>query len=391
MKKLLGLLLVLAMLVSCAPTKVLETIPEAPVVETGTAGDAFQNTSAPTEVKFGFIGPLTGDISSLGVPIKDAVTMAVDEVNANNVIPGKTLTMLYEDDACEPAKTTTSIHKLADIDKVAAVVGPACSGSVLAAAPIAEGAKLLFISYAATNPTVKTAGDYIFRNVPSDAGQGVAGAGLVQKLGAKKVAIIYRNNDWGVGLKDVFSTEATKLGRELVATESYDPDSKDFKTQVSKIKDAKPDAIYMLSFPAEATILLKQIDEAGLKVQIIGADGSKDDAVVGGAGKAAEGFIVTLPAVPKTPELDAFNEKFKAKYGKEYSAYTAEGYDAVNILAKACAATDCTSTAMKDHLYSMGEYKGASGTYSFDKDGEVQKSYDYWQVQNGTWVAYTQE
>ena len=374
MKKILSILLVLAVLIACAPVQ-----PEPTATE----------TTKLTEVKFGWVGPLTGDLSTLGTPIKDAVALAEEEINVNNVIPGKKITILYEDDACDPVKSTNAVHKLIDTDKVTALIGPACSGTVLAAAPIVEESKVLLFSYSATNPTIKDSGEYIFRNVPSDSGQGVAGADIVQKLGAKKAAVIYRQTDWGVGLKDVFSTQAAKNGIEIVAVEAYNSDEKDFKVQISKVKEAKPDAIYMLAFPAEAVVLLKQIREAGLTVQIIAADGSKDNTIISGAGTAAEGMIVTLPAVEKSAELDKFAAAFKAKTGKENSAYTPEAYDAVYILAKACANTDCTSTAMKDFLYSMGEYKGASGTYSFDKDGEVQKSYDFFQVKDDKFVPYT--
>ena len=158
------------------------------------------------------------------------------------------------------------------------------------------------------------------------------------------------------------------------------------KTQLLKIKDAKPDALYMLAFPADATIVLKQAREVGFTGQIVGADGSKDDAVITGAGAAAEGFIVSAVGVPETPELNVFNTAFKAKFGKDWQPYTPEAYDATMILAKACAATDCTSPAMKDYLYNMGEYKGASGTYTFDSDGEVKKPYDMYAVKDGKWI-----
>ncbi len=339
-------------------------------------------------VTFGWLGALTGSAATIGVPIKDAVELAVEEVNANNIIPGKKLSMIYEDDACDPKKSTTSTQKLVDVDKVTAIIGGLCSGTVLADAPIVEDGKVLLMSYSATNPKIKDAGDYIFRNVPSDNGQGAAAAALMNARGFKKVAIIHIQNDYAVGLTDVFKAEAKKLGFEIVASETYDPADTDFKTQLSKISAKSPDALYMVSHPADAAIVLKQAAELGLKIPIVGSDSSKDDAVITGAGAAAEGLIVTLPGVPKSPELEKFASSYKAKYGKEFSVYTPEAYDVVYILAKACAATDCTSTAMKDYLYKMGPYTGASGAYEFDKDGEVQKQYDYFTVKDAKWEKY---
>ncbi len=346
-----------------------------------------QVTPAQTkEVLFGFIGPLTGNIASIGAPTKDAVELAVQEINSANLIPGKTLKIIYEDDACDPKKSTNAMQKLVGVDKVSAVIGPFCSGPVLAAAPIAEENKVLIMSYSATNPKIRESGDYIFRNVPSDANQGVAGANIVKKRGAQKVAIIHIQNDWASALVDVFKAEASRLGMEVVAIEEYAPDDADFKTQLAKIKEAKPDALYMLSHPADAVLVLKQASEAGLKMPIVGADASKDDTIIAGAGADAEGLTVTLPAVANSSEFEKFAAAYKAKTGKENIAYAPEAYDVVYILAKACAATDCTSTAMKDYLYAMGSYTGASGTYEFDENGEVEKSYDYFQVKNGKFV-----
>ncbi len=378
-KTLLGILsLLFVFLVACAPAQEMKAEPK---VEE-------KKAVAPAEVTFGWIGALTGGAATIGEPIRNAVVLAVEEINANNVIPGKKLNIIYEDDACDAKNSATAVQKLSNVDKVTAIIGPMCSGATLADAPIIEEAKMLTVSYSATNPSIKDAGDYLFRNVPSDNGQGVQAAALINKLGSKKIAIIHIQNDWGVGLLKVFKSEAEKLGLKIVATETYSPDATDFKTQLAKIKAAKPETLYMLSHPTDAGIVLKQASEAGLKIQIIGADGSKDDAVISAAGAAAEGFIVTLPGVPKSSELDKFATAYKAKYGKEFSAYTPEAYDVAYILAKACAATDCTSTAMKDYLYKMGPYTGASGTYEFDQNGEVDKPYDYFTVKDGKWEAY---
>lgn len=343
------------------------------------------------EVKIGFLGAMTGGAASIGIPTTEAARLAEEQINARNLIPGKKLKVVYEDDQCDPRSSSSATQKLITQDKVVAVLGSLCSSASLADAPITEQSKILQLSFGSTNPTLKTAGDYFFRNVPSDANQGVEGAKLLKQLGAHKVAVTYINNDWGVGLKDVFTTAAGEQGMDVVATETYEPSATDFRAQLTKIKAANPDMVYMLAYPADAGLVLKQMLELGITVQVVGADATKDDSVIATAGNAADGLIVTLPGVPKSPELTAFADAYKAKYTKEYSAYTPEAYDAVMIVAKACAATDCTSTAMKDYLYSMGPYKGASGTYEFDADGEVSKTYDYFEVADGKFGPYNAE
>ncbi|MBI4150227.1 ABC transporter substrate-binding protein [Candidatus Woesearchaeota archaeon] len=343
------------------------------------------------QAKVGFLGAMTGGAASIGVPTTEAARLAEEQINAQNLIPGKKLKIVYEDDQCDAKSSSNAVQKLITQDKAVAIVGSLCSGATLADAPISEQNKVLQLSYGSTNPSIKDAGDYIFRNVPSDANQGVEAAKLLKQLGAQKVAVTYINNDWGAGLKEVFVAAAAEQGMEVVAEETYEPSATDFRAQLTKVKAASPDMVYMLAYPADTGLVLKQLRELGLTLQVVGADASKDDAIIATAGQAAEGLIVTLPGVPASPELEAFATAYKAKYGKEYSAYTPEAYDAVMIVAKACAATDCTSTAMKNYLYTMGPYKGASGTYEFDENGEVEKSYDYFTVEGGKFVPYTSE
>ena len=349
------------------------------------AGCTFQKRSEvkATSYKLGFMGPQTGDAASIGIPNRETAELALEEFNANS---GTKIEIVYEDDRCEGKTATTVVQKLIDQDKVPAIIGALCSGAMLAATPIAEPAQVVMLSYGATNPNIKDAGNYIFRVVPSDAGQGKKGAALVNEWGAKKVAVLFINNDWGVGLRDVFTSEAEKLGLDVVASEALEPNSNDARTQLTKIKDKNPDALYIPLYPAETPIVLKQAKELGFSVKLLGADASKDDTVLTNAGDAAEGFTVTLPAVPESPELAALNEKFKAKYGKDSSAYNPEAWDATTILLNACAKTDCTGPAIKDYLNQMGEYKGASGTYEFDEFGEVEKSYDLFVVKDGKFM-----
>ncbi|MDO8642615.1 MAG: ABC transporter substrate-binding protein [Candidatus Woesearchaeota archaeon] len=332
--------------------------------------------------KLGFMGPQTGDAASIGVPNRETAELALEEFNANS---DKKIDIVFEDDRCEGKTATTVAQKLIDQDKVSAIIGTLCSSALLATAPIAEPAQVVMLSYGATSPKIKDAGDYVFRVVPSDAGQGKKAAALVKGSGAKKVGVLFRNDDWGVGISGVFVNEAKKLGLD-VTVESLEPGSNDVRTQLTKIKEFNPDAIYMPLFPAEAPIVLKQIKELGITATLVGADASKDDTVLTNAGDAAEGFTVTLPAVPESAELTALNEKFKAKYNKDSSAYNPETWDATMILLNACAKTDCTGSAIKDYLNQMGEYNGVSGTFEFDEFGEVEKSYDLFVVKDGKFV-----
>ena len=342
------------------------------------------------EIKIGFIGPLTGDVAVVGEPVKDAVVLAVEEINAAGGIDGKQVRVIYEDGTCNGKTATTAAQKLISVDKVQFIIGGLCSAETLAIAPIAEAANVVLMSPASTAPKIKDAGEYIYRVVPSDAGQGAEAALYLAGKGYRDIAILNVNDEWGVGLTGAFKKTAETGNLRIVAEETFEPRATDMRTQLTKIKEKNPDAIYMPAFPAEAAVILKQAKELGITAYIMGTDASKDDSVIEGAGISAEGFVVLLPGVPDSPEVKSFNENFEAKYDKSPSAYTPEAYDVFTIAKMAFENTDGTGPQLKAYLDEMGEFKGASGTYEFDQDGEVSKTYDFFIVKNGKFVPLGQ-
>ncbi|MBT4697263.1 ABC transporter substrate-binding protein, partial [Candidatus Woesearchaeota archaeon] len=229
-------------------------------------------------IKIGYIGPLTGDAASLAVSSVRSIMMVEKEINSQGGINGRELQVIYEDGKCNGKDASLAAQKLININKVGfLIVG--CSPEVLSIAPITEAAKVVMISPMATNPKIKEAGDYTFRVVPSDAGQGKIGAKLMLAADLSNVAVIYPNMDWGVGLKDVFVEEFEKSGK-VVAAETFEMETKDVKTQLLKIKETKPDGIYMLAFAKQAGIILQQMNEIGLDIPVYAADASKDDTIL---------------------------------------------------------------------------------------------------------------
>jgi len=172
-------------------------------------------------IKIGIIGPLTGNAGEYGQNIKNALGMALEEINKTGGVKGRKLQLIYEDSACEPAKGVTAIQKLINVDEISIVIDMACSSVALAEAPIAETSKVLLMLSTASNYKIKDAGEYIFRVFPSDAFQGKELAEFIISSNYKKVAVIYINNDYGFGLQKVFSEEFKQLGGKIVAIESH--------------------------------------------------------------------------------------------------------------------------------------------------------------------------
>ena len=330
-------------------------------------GGAPKDTSP---IKVGFIGPLTGDVGNIGKNAQAAVGIAVEEINAKGGVLGRTLEVIYEDGQCGGTGAANAASKLINTDKVVAILGGACSGETLAAAPIAEAAKVPELSYCSTAPAVTTAGDFIFRDVPSDNFQATFGANYFAGKSKAKIALLYVKNDWGSGLRDALKSALATTGGTLVAEESFDPKSKDLRSQLIKIKAATPDAVYFVSYTDAAITGLKQAKELGITAQFLGADAWDDTKIWSSLGSVGEGAMYTLVGTNSSAE---FKQKMEAKIGAPDLIYCSNyAYDGLKILAQAIEKAGVTTgEEVKNALYKTNYTGGvSSATIKFDKNGD---------------------
>lgn len=375
MKKNLILAVLLALIVllsSCGPKQETTTEPiegEIQVEET---------------YKIGVLFPTTGDVAVYGIPMLKAVELAAEQSDLNiEIIP--------EDSRCEPQTAATAMQKLATVDTVIAVVGGLCSSETLAAAPIAEENHIVMVSPSSTNKDIATAGDYIFRVIVSDSFQGKVGALLAKEKGYTKAAVLYINNDYGAGLNEVFTEEFEAVGGDVISNEAFEQSSTDFRTLLTKVEEKDPDMLYVVGLPVECGNLLKQKAELGMDVAVIAAEGCKDASVLEVAGSGAEGILVTVPKQNTDEKYQEFAAAYLAAYGTDptENLYTSESFDALNVILWAIKNSDGTKEGIKDALYKVQDYAGASGTISFDSLGEVEKPYTSFTVVNGEFVENT--
>jgi len=351
--------------------------------DAGTDGDT---------IKIGFIGPLTGEAGNLGENAKMAVEIAVAEINEAGGINGRDLEVIYEDGQCLGKEASSAANKLINVDKVSAILGGACSGETLAFAPVAEEAKITTLSYCSSAPSVTDAGDYIFRNYPSDLFQGsFAAEYATNDLNAKKIGVLYVNGDWGQGIKDVFVNKFQELGGEIILEEGYDQQSRDLRTQLTKIKSVNPDVVYFLGYTEASIPGLKQVSELGINVPLLGGDAWADPKIFEEAGEAAEGIRFVVPFAPLN---DDFIAKMKEKVGSdEIGLCSPSAYDGIKILAQVMEKVGDDSTAIKDELYKTTYVGGVSGdSISFDENGDLKSaSYVVKVVKDGVAVTEGEE
>lgn len=326
-------------------------------------------------IKIGFIGPLTGDGATYGMDEKNAITLAVEEINNADGIKGRKLEIIYEDGKCSGKDAATAAQKLINVDKVKIILGGACSGETLSAAPITEQNKVILFSTLSTSPDITKAGDYIFRNSPSDldVAKGYAQF-IVNKAGYKNIAIISENTDYAGSVRKVFNEEINQLNGKIVADEVFKQGERDFRTNITRIKSSNPEAIFINpQSGVTGGLALKQIRDLGVKAPIFSVFvfGGKD--ALEAAGSAAEGLIYFDVVGLATGKGKSFADKFIARFGKiggnDYD--TGARYDSVFIIANALKKCSENTECIKNYLYDMDWYDGTIGKYKFDANGDV--------------------
>lgn len=348
-------------------------------------GWSVYQTSSPNlneVVKIGVMMPLTGDVATYGQSVKTAVEYAASQAGLEQV------EIIFEDSKCEGKDAANAINKLINIDQVSVVIGELCSGATLAAAPIAEQNQVVLISPASTSPDLTDAGDYIFRTIPSDALQGAFAADLVNAQDARRLAIIYSNDDYGQGFEAVLRQKFSELGGTVVASEAVERGSTDARTQLTKIRAASPDAVYIISNSTAATVaILKQMKEVGIvNIPVLGSEGLRSPDIIEGAGVAAEGLIVSSVSSGTSEFISGYQEV----YGSEPGPFAAQAYDAFMIIANAIKSGAATGTEIKDAISGI-TYEGASGTITFDTNGDVTGGYDVVIVNDGQFKAVSNQ
>lgn len=324
-------------------------------------------------IRIGYVGPLTGDAASYGSDTLNGARIAVDAMNAKGGVNGKKVELIAEDGRCNGADAVNATQKLITIDHVVAIIGGQCSSETLAIAPVAEAAKVILISPVSSNPTITGAGDYVFRVTPSDTLKGKAIGTFVKTAGFTKVAMITESTDYCQGFRDAVQSNLPS-GVTLVFNEVVDAGAKDFRTHMTKLKDLDFDVL-IANGQSETTIaeIAKQMRELGMEQQLIGAEGADSIRLGEIAREAVEGMkVLSLPALDESvPAAKSFGSIFRQRYDEpKQSLYAAAlAYDAANVMMEGLKSG--VAEQLKDALYALEDYAGLSGTFHFDKNGDV--------------------
>ena len=324
----------------------------------------------------GVMESITGPGETYGNVAVQAKQMAVDEINAAGGINGRELKLVVEDSKCAAQDAITAYNKLTDVDGVKIILGTSCSGAMLGAAPLAEADGVVLFSGLATNPDIANAGDYIFRTSMSDQQVGVDTGNVMWADGARTVATITEATDYAEGVRRTSVAQFEKLGGSVVAEERYASDITDFRSQLTKLTGANPDALHIAS-QSEFTggTIIKQVRELGYDGPIYSEIVPVGATALEIAGDAATGVKAILADIdPANAKGQEVLSNFRDRYDYLTLAwYLGSAYDDVYITAECLKQTDDDQDAdgFRDCLYDI-TWSGAIGdNYSFDEDGEV--------------------
>lgn len=342
-------------------------------------------------IRVGVYADLSGQTSSFGQSTKNGIQMAADEINKAGGINGRQIQLVVEDDQGLPAQAATVVTKLINQDKVHAVLGEVASSNSLAAAPKAQEAKVPMITPSSTNPKVTQVGDYIFRVCFIDPFQGeVMAKFAANTLKAKTAAVLTDvNSDYSRGLDQFFTENFTKLGGKIVEKQSYTQTDQDFSGQLTAIRSANPDVIYLPGYYGQVGVIAKQSRQLGIKAPLLGGDGWDAPQLFQLGGDALNGdfFSNHYSYEDPRPEVKTFVDAYRARYNAIPDAIAALAYDAMKVLAdsiKRASSTD--GQKLRDAIAQTKNFPGVTGTISINQDRNAVKPATVFELQNGKYV-----
>ena len=337
----------------------------------------------------GEFASLTGKEATFGISSHEGTVLAFDEANAAGGVLGKKVKLLTEDNQSKSGESANAVNKLVSKDGVTAILGEVASSRSLEAAPICQQNKIPQISPSSTNPKVTETGDYIFRVCFIDPFQGTVMANFAKKtLKAEKVAIFTDvKSDYSKGLAKFFKEGFLKAGGQIVAELDYNGGDKDFKGQLTAIKSANPQGVFVPGYYTDAALICIQAKEVGLNAPLFGGDGWESDKLTEIGKEAVEGNYFSTHYTPDAggEKGKAFVEAYKKRFkGKLPDAMAALGYDSAMILADAMKRAGGTEGAkVRDALAATKDYDAVTGKITINGKRDAEKSAVILQVKGG--------
>lgn len=364
-----GLLAVLALVASASPL---------PAQAQAAKGEPY---------RIGIILPMTGPTADYGADFNRGATLAEEEINAAGGIKGRPIKLVLGDSKNQPKDGVAEFKRLVEIDKVPAIIST-MTGVILPQFALSRETNTPMITVGAITPEIRKGGPTVFSNFPlADDEEREIAEYAIKTLGHKTAAVIYENSSYGKTLSSIFIEEYKKLGGKIVAEETIEKGGRDFRSQITRIGALKPPLIVAYAYYAEAGLIVRQAAELRVQAQFISHGSVQNDAFAEIGGPAANGFISGSPRWDNdAPQVKAFIDRYKKKYGKEPDLYGPYFYDAVRMYAAAIEKGGYTREGIRKALKGLKDFPGVNGVMNFGPDNVVLLPLRFVRLEGGKWV-----
>ena len=339
-------------------------------------------------ILLGEVGSLTGSEATFGISARNGIEMALSEVNAAGGVRGKKVGVRVYDSQGKPEEAAQATTRLITQDKVSIIIGEAASSVSMAMADKAQAAGVPQITYTSTAPEVTQKGDYIFRVCFIDPFQGLVMAKFAREnLKLNQVALLTDNKSaYSIGLAKVFTEEFEKMGGKISASESYSKGDTDFRAQLTSIKQAKPEAVFVPGYYTDVGLIARQAVELGLKVPLLGGDGWESEKLFELGGSALNGSYFSNHYALDNPDplLKAFAERYQKTYGGLPDSVAALAYDATKLAVDAMKrAPNLSGRALRDAIAATKDFPGVAGKITINAKRDAEKQAVVLKVEDG--------
>ncbi len=345
------------------------------------------NAADGDHILIGHYASMTGSEATYGVSTDNGIKLALEERNAAGGVLGKPIKVITYDEQGKAQEVVTVVKRLIQDDGVVAVLGEVASSRSLAAAPVCQQQGIPMITPSSTNADVTTVGDMIFRVCFIDSFQGYVGARFAREnLGHEKAALLFnRAQAYSSGLKDNFVQAFRDLGGNIATEQAYGDGDNDFSAQLTAIREARPDFIYVPGYYTEVVNIARQARQLGINVPLIGGDGWDSDELKN-AGSALDGCYYTnhYSHQDTRPEVQDFVKRYREAFGKTPDGLAALGYDAARLLFDAMErAGTVESTRLAAAIAETEGFQGVTGVITIDEQRNAKKDAVVLEIQNG--------
>lgn len=341
------------------------------------------NNNSTTPISLGVIIPLTGNSALYGTEAYQGLLLAENEFEQQH---GNIFTLHVEDHQGDTKQAVAAYHKLKELNTISGVI-TGMSPSSLAIAPLANQDQIVQMAVFSSTPKYTSPNDYTFRvTVRSEVEDKYLAQYIITSY--QTVAILYVNNDMGLGHKNGFAGSFTSLGGTIVLEEGYDPESSDFRTPLLKIKEANPQVLFIAGDIKTTSYVVKQAREMGITIPLFATRAIQGEDLLSIAGEAAEGLTYTysFDLNSSNQQLQHFAEMYHAMYGQDPTDFSAQGYEAGKLLFQSFYDCSGDTACVKEHLFQVKDYPTSFGPLSFDRNGDVEYAFIIKQVKNGGFV-----